>query len=52
MVAGDMLPETWQAAVETLLVLDEICATFSMRTAVSNPQPLTGIEARPFRTYQ
>ncbi|MGB4869316.1 MAG: hypothetical protein WBP47_04670 [Candidatus Promineifilaceae bacterium] len=26
MAAGDSLPETWQAAVETLLVLDEICA--------------------------
>ncbi len=29
MAAGDTLPETWQAAVETLLVLDEICATFA-----------------------
>jgi len=27
MAAGDSLPETWQAAVETLLVLDEIRAT-------------------------
>ena len=26
MAVGSSLPETWQAAVETLLVLDEICA--------------------------
>jgi hypothetical protein len=29
MAVGSSLPETWQAAVETLLVLDEICATFA-----------------------
>jgi len=28
MAGGDSLPETWQAAVETLLVLDEIRANF------------------------